>query len=56
MPKRLYVLASLFTISALICLSAVFSDDKIIDVQYNQLTKSAQKQVDCNEYLSTVEG
>lgn len=47
MHKRLYVLASLFTISAVICISTAFSSDKIIDVQYSQLTKSAQKQVDC---------
>jgi len=47
MRKRLYVLGSLFTLSALIFLSTAFSSDKILDVQYNQLTKDAQKQVDC---------
>lgn len=47
MHKRLYVLASLFTISAVIFISTAFSSDKIIEVQYNQLTKAAQKQVDC---------
>ena len=47
MQKRLYVLASLFTISAVIFLSTSFSDEKIIDVQYSQLTKEAKKQVDC---------
>jgi spore germination cell wall hydrolase CwlJ-like protein len=47
MQKRLYVLVGLFTISAVICFNTVFSDDKIIDVQYSQLTKEAKKQVDC---------
>ena len=47
MHKRLYILGSLFAISALICLSTAFSNDKILDVHYNQLTKDAQKQVDC---------
>ena len=47
MQKRLYVLASLFTVSAFIFLSTAFSNDKIIDVQYSQLTKEAKKQVDC---------
>lgn len=47
MHKRLYVLASLFTVSAVIFFSTAFSSEKILDVQYSQLTKSAQKQVDC---------
>jgi spore germination cell wall hydrolase CwlJ-like protein len=47
MQKRLYVLASLFTVSAVIFFNTAFSEDKIIDVQYSQLNKEAKKQVDC---------
>lgn len=47
MRKRLYGLATLFTISATIFISAAVSSDKIIEVQYSQLTPAAQKQVDC---------
>lgn len=47
MRKRLYVLATLFTVSATIIISTAFSSEKIIDVQYSQLTKEAKKQVDC---------
>lgn len=47
MRKRLYVLASLFGVSAVVFFSTAFSSEKILDVQYSQLTKSAQKQVDC---------
>ena len=47
MQKRLYVLASLFTVSAVILFNTAFSEDKIIDIQYSQLTKDAKKQVDC---------
>lgn len=47
MRKRLYGLASIFTISAVIFISAAVSSEKIIEVQYSQLTPTAQKQVDC---------
>ena len=48
MQKRLYVLASLFITSITIfTMSASFSTEKIISVEYNQLTKEARKQVDC---------
>jgi spore germination cell wall hydrolase CwlJ-like protein len=47
MRKRLYGLASIFTISAVIFVSAAVSSEKIIEVQYSQLTPTAQKQVDC---------
>lgn len=47
MHKRISVLAILFIISAVIFTSAVFTNDKFIEVQYNQLTSEAQKQVDC---------
>jgi spore germination cell wall hydrolase CwlJ-like protein len=47
MQKRLYVLVSLFAVSAVIFVNTAFSEDKIIDVQYSQLTKDAKKQVDC---------
>lgn len=47
MHKRLYVVLSLFVISLLIVTSAAFSTDKLIEVQYTQLTPAAQKQVDC---------
>ena len=48
MQKRLYVLAALFITSIIIVtMSASFSTEKIISVEYNQLTKEARKQVDC---------
>jgi len=47
MPKRIYVLATLFVISFVIVTSAVFTTDKFIDIQYSQLTTEAKKQVDC---------
>ena len=47
MQKRLYVLLSLFAVSAVILFNTAFSEDKIIDVQYSQLTIDAKKQVDC---------
>jgi spore germination cell wall hydrolase CwlJ-like protein len=47
MHKRLYGLASIFTISVAIFISAAVSSEKIIEVQYSQLTPTAQKQVDC---------
>jgi len=47
MHKRLYSLAVIFLISVSICFSTAYSDDKIIDVSYSQLTPEAKKQVDC---------
>lgn len=47
MQKRLFVLLILFTASAVIFLSTPFAEDKIIDVQYSQLTKDTKKQIDC---------
>lgn len=47
MRKRLYVVLSLFLASLIIVTSSAFSTDKIIDVNYTQLTPAAKKQVDC---------
>ena len=47
MQKRLYILAVILLTSMSICLSTAFSNDKIIDVSYSQLTPAAKKQVDC---------
>jgi spore germination cell wall hydrolase CwlJ-like protein len=47
MQKRLYVLVALFLMSSIIFMSSTFSSEKIIEVQYTQLTKDAKKQVDC---------
>jgi spore germination cell wall hydrolase CwlJ-like protein len=47
MHKRLYVLAILFVVSLGFVFSSAFSNDKMIDVQYAQLTPAAKKQVDC---------
>jgi spore germination cell wall hydrolase CwlJ-like protein len=47
MRKRLYVLASLFAVSMIVVISTAFSSDRLIEVQYTQLTPSAKKQVDC---------
>ena len=47
MQKRLYVLVTLFLISSIVFMSATFSSEKIIEIEYNQLTKDAKKQVDC---------
>lgn len=47
MRIRLYTLLALFLISSSIFVSASFSNDRIIDVRYDQLTKDAKKQIDC---------
>jgi spore germination cell wall hydrolase CwlJ-like protein len=47
MQKRLYVLAILFVASLGFVFNSAFSNDKMIDVQYAQLTPAAKKQVDC---------
>jgi spore germination cell wall hydrolase CwlJ-like protein len=47
MQKRLYFLVALFLISSIVFVSTTFSSEKIIDVEYTQLTKEARKQVDC---------
>jgi len=47
MQKRLYVLVALFLMSSIVFMSSTFSSDKLIDVEYTQLTKDAKKQVDC---------
>jgi spore germination cell wall hydrolase CwlJ-like protein len=47
MQRRLYVLPILFILSAVIYFNTTFSEDKIIDVKYSQLTKEAKRQVDC---------
>jgi len=47
MRKRLYAVLILFAISTSIFTITGFSDDRFINVEYVQLTKDAQKQVDC---------
>jgi spore germination cell wall hydrolase CwlJ-like protein len=47
MHKRLYVLTSIFLLSILVIATTSFSNDKIIDVAYTQLSKDAKRQVDC---------
>ena len=47
MRTRLYVVAGLFLLSLIIVASTAFSNDRLIDVNYTQLTPAAKKQVDC---------
>ena len=47
MHKRLYSLAAIFLISAILLLSTGFSKERIIGVTYTQLTPEAKTQVDC---------
>ena len=47
MRIRLYTLITLFLISSFILVSASFSNDRIIDIRYEHLTKDAKKQIDC---------
>jgi spore germination cell wall hydrolase CwlJ-like protein len=47
MQKRLYILVALFIMSFTVLIGATFSSEKMIEVEYNQLTKDAKKQVDC---------
>ena len=47
MHKRIYSLAAIFLISAILILCTGFTKDKFIDVTYTQLTAEARTQVDC---------
>lgn len=47
MRTRLYVVIGLFLTSLLIVTLPILASDKIINVQYSQLTPTAKKQVDC---------
>lgn len=47
MQKRLYVLAILFVVSLGFVFNSAFSREKMLEVQYAQLTPAAKKQVDC---------
>jgi spore germination cell wall hydrolase CwlJ-like protein len=47
MHKRIYSLAAIFLISAILILSTGFSNERIIGVTYTQLTSEAKTQVDC---------
>ena len=47
MRIRLYTLICLFVVSFIMFTVPAFTGAKIIDVGYNQLTKDAQKEVDC---------
>lgn len=47
MRKRLYVLLTLFLISTAIIASAVFNNDRFLEIQFSQLSKDAKTQVQC---------
>lgn len=47
MHARMYIILSLLLITLLIFITAIRPNHKIIEVNYNQLTKSAKKEVDC---------
>ncbi len=47
MQRRLYVLAAIFILSLLVLIGTPYPHDKIIEVEYSQLTKEARHQVDC---------
>jgi len=47
MHKRIYSLAAIFLISAILILCTGFSKERIIGVTYTQLTPEAKIQVDC---------
>jgi spore germination cell wall hydrolase CwlJ-like protein len=47
MHKRLYIVAALFLLSLVVITSTAFSNDRLLDVKYTQLTPAAKKQVDC---------
>ena len=47
MHKRLYSLAAIFLISATLLICTGFTKERIIGVQYTQLTPEARTQVDC---------
>ena len=47
MHKRLYSLAAIFITSALILAGTSIPNEKILNIQYSQLTPEAKKQVDC---------
>ena len=47
MRKRLYLILTILLMSSLVVVSSHFTNNRIIDVHYSQLTKEAQRQVDC---------
>jgi spore germination cell wall hydrolase CwlJ-like protein len=47
MHIRIYTLLILFLVSLSVFIASTFSDDKIINVQFNHLTKEARQQVLC---------
>lgn len=47
MRKRLYAVLILFAFSVSIIAGAQWTEEKTLTVQYSQLTRDAQKQVDC---------
>jgi spore germination cell wall hydrolase CwlJ-like protein len=47
MRIRLYILVGLFLASLIIANTPALTSERIIDVQYSQLTPAAKKQVDC---------
>lgn len=47
MRLRTYVLVALFLVSFIVATLPAFTAEKIIEVQYTQLTPAAKKQIDC---------
>ena len=47
MRKRLYLILTILLMSSLVVVGSHFTNNRIIDVNYSQLTKEAQRQVDC---------
>lgn len=47
MRTRLYIIGALFIASLVVAIAPAFTSDRIINVQYSQLTPAAKKQVDC---------
>ncbi len=47
MRTRLYIIGTLLVASLCIAVTPAFTKDKVINVQYSQLTPAAKKQVDC---------
>jgi len=47
MHKRILILLTLMLVSCLSISTTSFSSDKILEVEYHQLTKDARKEIDC---------
>jgi len=47
MHKRILILLTLMLVSCLSISTTSFSSDKVLDIEYHQLTKEARKEIDC---------